>query len=118
VGYEVTRYLYATSNARLPNFVGSRKHRSDDPDARLWTETASFIGFVAVSTDEETARIGRRDVAVAWRGTVTRLEWVADLTAAPRPVADFGIPCPDPGAKVESGFAELYTYRGKDASCR
>ncbi|XP_002456959.2 phospholipase A1-Igamma1, chloroplastic [Sorghum bicolor] len=118
VGYEVTRFLYATSNARLPNFVGARrKHRSgDDPDARLWSETASFIGFVAVSTDEETARIGRRDIAVAWRGTVTRLEWVADLTAAPRPAADFGIPCPDHGAKVESGFAELYT--GKDPSCR
>jgi hypothetical protein len=32
-------------------------------------ETGAFIGFVAVSTDEETARIGRRDIAVpvAWR---------------------------------------------------
>ncbi|CAO2196174.1 unnamed protein product [Urochloa humidicola] len=115
VGYEVTRYLYATSNARLPNFT-DQKHKSDDPDARLWSETASFIGFVAVSSDDETARIGRRDVAVAWRGTVTRLEWLADLTAIPKPLAEYGIPCPDPGVKVESGFAELYT--GKDTTCR
>jgi hypothetical protein len=72
VGYEVTRYLYATSTARLPNF-NDQKHKSDDPDARLWSETAS-IGFVAVSSDREKARIGRRDIAVAWRGTVTCLE--------------------------------------------
>ncbi|RLM60930.1 hypothetical protein C2845_PM14G12370 [Panicum miliaceum] len=109
VGYEVTRYLYATSTARLPNF-NDQKHKSDDPDARLWSEIASFIGFVAVSSERETARIGRRDIAFAWRGTL------ADLTAIPKPVTEFGIPCPDPGVKVESGFAELYT--GKDPECR
>ncbi|KAL6613788.1 hypothetical protein ACP70R_036058 [Stipagrostis hirtigluma subsp. patula] len=113
VGYEVSRYLYATSNVKLPNF-SNVKHKS--AASKLWSETATFIGFVAVSTDEETARIGRRDIAVAWRGTVTRLEWVADLTATPRPVSEFGIPCPDPRVKVESGFAELYT--GKDPACR
>lgn len=113
VGYEVSRYLYATSSVKVPNF-NNQKHKS--ADSKLWSETATFIGFVAVSTDEETERIGRRDIAVAWRGTVTRLEWVADLTATPKPVSEFGIPCPDPSVKVESGFAELYT--GKDVECR
>lgn len=69
-----------------------------------------------MSTDEETARIGRRDIAVAWRGTITRLEWVADLTATQTRLSDMGIPCPDPNAKVETGFAGLYT--GKDTECR
>ncbi|KAM0870716.1 hypothetical protein ACQ4PT_039838 [Festuca glaucescens] len=32
-----------------------------------------------------------------------------------RPVADEGIPCPDPEVKVESGFVDLYT--DKDPSC-
>ncbi|CAL4958653.1 unnamed protein product [Urochloa decumbens] len=49
-------------------------------------------------------------------GTITRLEWLADLTTNQRRLSDMGIPCPDPRVKVEMGFAELYT--GKDAECR
>ncbi|TVU36885.1 hypothetical protein EJB05_18838, partial [Eragrostis curvula] len=111
VGYEVTRYLYATSNLKFPNFFDSRHAESSQ-----WSENAAFIGFVAVSTDEETARIGRRDIAVAWRGTVTKLEWVSDLTALQMPVAELGVPCPDRSVKVEEGFGELYA--GKDPGCR
>ncbi|RLN22611.1 phospholipase A1-Igamma1, chloroplastic-like [Panicum miliaceum] len=115
-GYEVSRYLYATCNdLKLPNFT-HRKHKSAAADDKLWSESGTFIGYVAVSTDEQTARIGRRDVAVAWRGTITRLEWVADLTASQRRLSDMGVPCPDPDVKVELGFAELYT--GKDVDCR
>ncbi|RLM92390.1 phospholipase A1-Igamma1, chloroplastic-like [Panicum miliaceum] len=114
VGYEVRRYLYATSNdLKFPNF-GNPKHKSADD--KLWSESGTFIGYVAVSTDEETARIGRRDIAVAWRGTITRLEWVADLTTNQKPLVEMGVPCPDPSVKVEMGFAELYT--GKDVDCR
>ncbi|RCV25007.1 hypothetical protein SETIT_5G132200v2 [Setaria italica] len=114
-GYEVSRYLYATCNdLKLPNF-GNPKHKSADDD-KLWSESGTFIGYVAVSTDEETARIGRRDIAVVWRGTTTRLEWVADLTTNQRPLCEMGIPCPDSNVKVEMGFAELYT--GKDVDCR
>ncbi|XP_037410575.1 phospholipase A1-Igamma1, chloroplastic-like [Triticum dicoccoides] len=111
VGYEVTRYLYATSHISFPSF-GIRKHNPSDD--RMWSETGTFIGFVAVSTDEETARIGRRDIAVAWRGTVTRLEWIADLTAFLKPLSQFGLPCRDPRVKVEEGFAELYTSKNPD----
>ncbi|CAL4952045.1 unnamed protein product [Urochloa decumbens] len=116
-GYDVTRYLYATCNElKLPSFANRRKHRNPGAGDKLWSESGTFIGYVAVSTDEETARIGRRDIAVAWRGTITRLEWVADLTANQRRLSDMGIPCPDPRVKVEMGFAELYT--GKDAECK
>ncbi|XBJ25326.1 hypothetical protein VPH35_003009 [Triticum aestivum] len=111
-GYSVTRYLYATSNFRFPNFFSGRSRA----DAKLWSQRANWIGYVAVSTDEESARLGRRDIAIAWRGTITRLEWVSDLMDYLRPVADEGIPCPDPEVKVESGFVDLYT--DKDPSCR
>ncbi|KAM3410236.1 hypothetical protein ACQJBY_002447 [Aegilops geniculata] len=111
-GYAVTRYLYATSNFRFPNFFSGRSRA----DAKLWSQRANWIGYVAVSTDEESARLGRRDIAIAWRGTITRLEWVSDLMDYLRPVADEGIPCPDPEVKVESGFVDLYT--DKDPSCR
>ncbi|CAM0955684.1 unnamed protein product [Alopecurus aequalis] len=112
-GYAVTRYLYATSNFRFPNFFSQQKSRVD---AKIWSQRANWIGYVAVSTDEESARLGRRDIAIAWRGTITRLEWVSDLMDFLRPVADEGIPCPDPEVKVESGFVDLYT--DKDPSCR
>ncbi|KAL6884698.1 hypothetical protein ACP4OV_010634 [Aristida adscensionis] len=110
-GYTVSRYLYATSNFRFPNFFPPSR-----AGAKIWSQRANWIGYVAVSTDEESARLGRRDVAIAWRGTVTRLEWVSDLMDFLRPVADEGIPCPDPEVKVLAGFADLYT--DKDPTCR
>lgn len=111
-GYAVSRYIYATSNFRFPNFFSQQSRAG----AKIWSQRANWIGYVAVSTDEESARLGRRDVAIAWRGTVTRLEWVSDLMDFLRPVADEGIPCPDPDVKVESGFVDLYT--DKDPTCR
>ncbi|KAK1278381.1 hypothetical protein QJS04_geneDACA016884 [Acorus gramineus] len=109
-GYDVTRYLYATSNLSIPNFF--KKSRWE----KTWSQGANWIGYVAVSDDETSARIGRRDIVIAWRGTVTRLEWVADLMDFLRPVSDAGIPCSDRCVKVESGFLELYSL--KDESCR
>ncbi|KAG9451698.1 hypothetical protein H6P81_004602 [Aristolochia fimbriata] len=101
--YEVTRYLYATINVQLPNFF--RKSPRDDS----WTANANWMGYVAVSDDETTRRIGRRDIAVAWRGTATRLDWVADLMNYLVPVSSEGLPSPDRDVKVQSGFINLYT---------
>ncbi|XP_039135993.1 phospholipase A1-Igamma1, chloroplastic-like [Dioscorea cayenensis subsp. rotundata] len=109
-GYEVSRFLYATSNINLPNFFS--RSRWD----RTWSERANWIGYIAVSSDATTALLGRRDIVIAWRGTVTKLEWIADLMDFLRPISSVGIPCPDPSVKVESGFVDLYT--DKDPSCR
>ncbi|XP_052185519.1 phospholipase A1-Igamma1, chloroplastic-like [Diospyros lotus] len=109
-GYEVTRYLYATSNINLPNFF--KKSRWP----KVWSKNANWIGYVAVSNEETSRRLGRRDIAVAWRGTVTRLEWIADLMDFLKPVSSNKIPCPDPTVKVESGFLDLYTDRNEE--CR
>ncbi|KAK9281761.1 hypothetical protein L1049_004666 [Liquidambar formosana] len=109
-GYEVSRYLYATSNINLPNFF--KKSRWP----KVWSKNANWIGYVAVSNDETSKKLGRRDITVAWRGTVTRLEWIADLMDFLRPISSDKIPCPDPTVKVESGFLDLYT--DKDEDCR
>ncbi|RWW11906.1 hypothetical protein BHE74_00043056 [Ensete ventricosum] len=110
-GYDVTRYLYATSNVKVPKFFAKSVMGS-----RTWSERANWIGYVSVSNDETTARLGRRDILIAWRGTVTRLEWIHDFMANMQPVRSAGIPCPDTRIKVETGFVDLYI--DKDATCR
>ncbi|XP_047329525.1 phospholipase A1-Igamma1, chloroplastic [Impatiens glandulifera] len=110
IGYTVSRYLYATSNINLPNFF--KKSRWP----RVWSKNANWIGYVAVSDDDTTRRLGRRDIAVSWRGTVTRLEWISDLMDFLRPVSQDKIPCPDLSVKAESGFLDLYT--DKDENCQ
>lgn len=109
-GYDVSRYLFATSNINLPNFF--KKSRWP----KVWSKNANWIGYVAVSNDETTRRLGRRDITIAWRGTVTRLEWIADLMDFLKPISSNKIPCPDPTVKAESGFLDLYT--DKDEACR
>uniref|UniRef100_A0A6N2LMV5 Fungal lipase-type domain-containing protein n=1 Tax=Salix viminalis TaxID=40686 RepID=A0A6N2LMV5_SALVM len=109
-GYEVTRHLYATSNIDLPNFF--KKSRWP----KVWSNKANWIGYVAVSDDETTRCLGRRDITIAWRGTVTHLEWISDLMDFLKPINGNKIPCPDPTVKVEYGFLDLYT--DKDENCR
>jgi pimeloyl-ACP methyl ester carboxylesterase len=89
-GYEVTRYIYAT------------------PDVAGPPSTSSWVGYVAVSTDEMTRRLGRRDVLVSLRGTVTQPEWAANLMIALEP-ARLDARGAHPDVKVESGFLNLYT---------
>ncbi|KAG7573107.1 Alpha/Beta hydrolase fold [Arabidopsis suecica] len=110
-GYEVARYLYATSNINLPNFFSKSRW------SKVWSKNANWMGYVAVSDDETSRnRLGRRDIAIAWRGTVTKLEWIADLKDYLKPVSGNNIRCPDPAVKVESGFLDLYT--DKDTTCK
>nr|GMD19280.1 phospholipase A1-Igamma3, chloroplastic-like [Ipomoea batatas] len=107
-GYRISRYLYATSNINLPNFF---QHSSVN---RIWSQHANWMGYVAVATDEaEIRRLGRRDIVIAWRGTVTYLEWIHDLKNILHP-AHFR---DDPDIKIESGFFDLYTNSKKDDSC-
>lgn len=106
-GYTLTRFLYATSNINLPNFFQKSSVGS------IWSPHANWMGYVAVATDEdEIRRLGRRDVVVAWRGTVTYLEWIHDLKDILQP-AHFRA---DPSIKIESGFFELYT--SKETTCK
>ena len=105
-GYEVTRYIYATPDVAGPPSTSGR---------------SSWVGYVAVSTDEMTRRLGRRDVLVSLRGTVTQAEWAANLMSALEP-ARLDARGAHPDVKVESGFLNLYTSSAESAggmgSCR
>ncbi|XVF22767.1 hypothetical protein REPUB_Repub12eG0199400 [Reevesia pubescens] len=103
-GYKPTKNLRATCGIQLPRWIDR---------GPSWVSTqSSWIGYVAVCQDkEEIARLGRRDVVIAFRGTATCLEWLenlrATLTSLPDDVANVGPK--GSGAMVESGFLSLYT---------
>ncbi|PKI38849.1 hypothetical protein CRG98_040749 [Punica granatum] len=66
LGYKVTKYIYATPDVNILIQNGD-------------SCTGQWIGYVAVSTDEAVRRLGRRDVVITFRGTVTNPEWIANL---------------------------------------
>ena len=69
---------------------------------------------MAVSDDDMTRRLGRRDVVVSWRGSVTELDWLSDLKATQLSVSSEGIPCP-PTVKAQAGFLNLYTDKNSSS---
>ncbi|XP_057475743.1 phospholipase A1-Ibeta2, chloroplastic-like [Actinidia eriantha] len=105
--YRVTKSLYATSSIGLPKWV-------DDvaPDLEWMTQRTSWVGYVAVCEDQrEIARMGRRDIVIALRGTATCIEWAENFR-------DILVQIPgqnDPThgqPKVECGFLSLHKTRG------
>lgn len=107
-GYSVTKYIYATSHLDLPSWFLRPLLRSKS----RWCDESNWMGFVAVSGEAESRRIGFRDIAVAWRGTVSPSEWLKDVQAQlePLPGAE-----EDGGARVEQGFLSLYTSRSQSS---
>lgn len=107
-GYKVTKYIYATPDINIPIQNGA-------PCGR-------WIGYVAVSDDESVRRLGRRDIVITFRGTVTNSEWIANLMSSLTP-ARLDPHNPRPDVKVEAGFLSLYTSDESDSkfgleSCR
>ncbi|XP_015963634.1 phospholipase A1-Ibeta2, chloroplastic [Arachis duranensis] len=107
--YKVTKSLYATSSIGLPKWV-------DDvaPDLGWMTQRSSWVGYVAVCDDQrEIARLGRRDIVIALRGTSTCLEWAENLRAQLIDHPDDNKEDDNQGRpKVECGFLSLYKTRG------
>ncbi|KAK9288536.1 hypothetical protein L1049_016995 [Liquidambar formosana] len=99
-GYKVTKYIYATADVNIPI-------QNVDSCGR-------WIGYVAVSSDDEVKRLGRRDILITFRGTVTNPEWIANLMSSLTP-ARLDPHNPRPDVKVESGFLSLYT--SDESSC-
>ncbi|KAA8543319.1 hypothetical protein F0562_021186 [Nyssa sinensis] len=94
-GYEVTLFLKSKISR-------SRK---------ILGKPAKWMGYVGVSNDEKSKHLGRRDIAIAWRGTSTFSEWMTDFKNVLVSIS----PDQDPKVKVELGFLHLYT--DKDETC-
>ncbi|KAH0876721.1 hypothetical protein HID58_064115 [Brassica napus] len=108
-GYQVTKYIYATPDININPI-------QNEPNRARW------IGYVAVSSDDSVKRLGRRDIVVTFRGTVTNPEWMANLMSSLTP-ARLDPHNPRPDVKVESGFLSLYTSSESESkfgleSCR
>ncbi|XP_077234743.1 alpha/beta-Hydrolases superfamily protein [Tasmannia lanceolata] len=99
-GYVTTKNLQATSGIPVPRWIDR---------APTWlTKQSSWIGYVAVTEDKkEISRLGRRDVVIAYRGTVTCLEWLENLRSMLTPLPSTSSDCGGP--MVESGFWSLFT---------
>ncbi|CAL0302879.1 unnamed protein product [Lupinus luteus] len=73
-GYRITKNLRATCGVQLPEWIAKM--------TQMPNIQSSWIGYVAICQDkEEIARLGRRDVVIALRGTTTCLEWFENLRA-------------------------------------
>lgn len=100
-GYHVTKYVYATPDINIPIPSGDSCGR--------------WIGYVAVSGDDSVRRLGRRDILIAFRGTVTNPEWITNLMSSLTP-ARLDPNNLRPDVKVEAGFLSLYT--SDESSCK
>nr|GMD09109.1 phospholipase A1-IIgamma-like [Ipomoea batatas]GME18812.1 phospholipase A1-IIgamma-like [Ipomoea batatas]GME19961.1 phospholipase A1-IIgamma-like [Ipomoea batatas]GME21528.1 phospholipase A1-IIgamma-like [Ipomoea batatas] len=107
--YSITKYLYATSSVQVPEaFIVKSMSRE------AWSRESNWIGFVAAATDEGAAALGRRDILVAWRGTVRTLEWVNDFEFAFADAPKIFGENYDP--KVHRGWYSIYTSEDPKSS--
>ncbi|BAF18301.1 phospholipase A1-II 7 [Oryza sativa Japonica Group] len=113
--YAVTKFVYATSGLPVPEAFLLLPLPSLLPPA--WSRESNWMGYVAVATDEGVAALGRRDIVVAWRGTVESLEWVNDFDFTPVPAAPVlgAAAAANPRAIVHRGFLSVYTSSNKDS---
>ncbi|TKY59175.1 Phospholipase A1-IIgamma [Spatholobus suberectus] len=99
--YIVTKFLYATSKASAAEAFILKSFSKNS-----WSLQSNWIGYVAVATDEGKAALGRRDIVVAWRGTIQASEWVKDFHFYLDSASEiFG----DAPAEVHNGFYSVYT---------
>ncbi|XP_062150533.1 phospholipase A1-IIdelta-like [Alnus glutinosa] len=92
--YQVVYFLYATAKVSQPEaFLLHSQSRES------WDRESNWIGYIAVTNDQISTALGRREIHVVWRGTTRNYEWVnvlgADLESAK--------PLIRPNARAESG---------------
>ncbi|KAJ4878903.1 Phospholipase A1-IIalpha [Raphanus sativus] len=103
--YNVTKYIYATASIKLPLcfIVRSLSKKA----SRVQT---NWMGYIAVATDEGKAMLGRRDIVVAWRGTLQPYEWANDFDfPLESGVKVFPVTDSKHVPRIGSGWLDVYT---------
>ncbi|KAL4027664.1 hypothetical protein IC575_010839 [Cucumis melo] len=100
--YNITKFLYATSGIEVSEAFLLRSLSRE-----AWNKESNWIGYIAVATDEGKAALGRRDIVIAWRGTVQALEWVNDFEFPLVPADKLFGAAND--SKVHKGWLSIYT---------
>ncbi|OIT38218.1 phospholipase a(1) dad1, chloroplastic [Nicotiana attenuata] len=105
-GYKVMKNLYATCAVQMPSWTKRFPN--------LASPCSSWIGYVAVCEDEEEiARLGHRDVVIAYRGTATSCEWLENLRATLTSLQNDMAPENYDQPTLQSGFLGLYTTKSE-----
>lgn len=102
--YDVVSFLYATARVSLPEALLLHSSSRDS-----WDRESNWMGYVAISSDRASRSLGRREIHVAWRGTIRDYEWInvlgAELESA-KPLLNENDR--DEGAKVMQGWLNIY----------
>ncbi|MBA0745566.1 hypothetical protein Gogos_008138 [Gossypium gossypioides] len=91
--YKITKFLYARSEIQILDWFC--------PGESNW------MGYVAVTTDQGKAVLGRRDILITWRGTKRTYEMINDLQADLVSAAD--ILGDNENPRVHHGWHSIYT---------
>ncbi|KAL7616384.1 phospholipase A1-IIdelta [Lactuca sativa] len=86
--FKVTSFIYATSSIELSLLIPRMPRKADSAFDSNW------MGYIAVSNDEYSKSIGRREICVVWRGTVRLYEWMDDILGATPVPAEPLVPLP------------------------
>ncbi|MCD9643807.1 hypothetical protein HAX54_031653 [Datura stramonium] len=76
--YEIYCFLYATAQIGALEAIFLRSLSRES-----WDRESNWIGYIAITTDEVSRKLGRREVYVVFRGTTRNYEWVNVLGARP-----------------------------------
>ena len=76
--YQVVSFLYATAGIGSDLDRAVLVHPSSRTPCR-WDDESNWFGYVAVTTDKFSHALGRREVYVAWRGTIMSEEWASNI---------------------------------------
>lgn len=107
--YEAVKYIYATSRIPVPECYIVKSLSGEG----LY-EDSNWMAYIAVASNEGKIALGRRDILVAWRGSIQPTEWVKDLDfplVSASPIVGKAGDC----AKVHKGFLSVYTSSYPDS---
>ncbi|EXC00251.1 Phospholipase A1-IIdelta [Morus notabilis] len=103
--YDVVSFLYATARISVPEALLLHSRSRDS-----WDRESNWMGYIAVTTDSVSRSLSRREIHVAWRGTIRDYEWINVLGAdqdSAKPLLNKD--STDHDAKVMRGWLTIYT---------